>query len=115
MVNGDNTRAIVTWPLLLTVLGLIVPPIGFVAYYGVLRANVALEKATEAIVTANRARPDPFTGTQATIMEAKLTDQMNALESRCTRNAERLDREINRVEKECHAKLHQAQGFFHDR
>ena len=115
MANGDSDRrGFITWTALLTLMGLIIPPLGVLVAHAVARANLAHEKALEAIVLAQTARPDPFTGTMAANMEHKLLELITQLESRCSQNVNRVEGEIKRVERECKDRFHRAQSFIYE-
>lgn len=81
-------EAYVTWPRLLTLLAIIFAPLAATSGYGV---ALAIDATTAALA----ARPDPFTGTEARAMEAKLIQR---------------DRDLSdQLRRECEARLHAIQ------
>ena len=108
-MDYDAQESKVTWTGLFALLGVLFVPVLLVAGYGVQQAHQADARASEALLAANRARPDPFTGTQGAALETKMTNQMQLLEQRCGENYRRLDRAMETLEQRCLARIHATQ------
>ena len=86
---------------MLAVLGLLVSPIGGLTGYAISEAWQAKEKALEAMGEARAARPDPFTGTDASRMEQKLIARDAEIIRQCEHKIGKVEVELVEVDTQC--------------